>query len=117
VLILNAESATRVGPFNIQKLETDDATGAALDASLVGKENTPVLLRSIAVRGAAIDALLPLAVEADIPVDNPDVSAIAIDVIRVEGKFALDGGRIKNACAAFRRDHATSAWSPLKVSE
>lgn len=97
VTILNAESAARVGPFNILKFIADNSAGAAFHASFIGKEHAAIILGRITGRGAAVDALLANALEAGVGVDNPDVRTGAIDVIRVERQLAFNGGWIEDA--------------------
>jgi hypothetical protein len=97
VTILNAESAARVGPFNILKFVADDSARSAFHASFIGKEHAAVILGRIAGGGTAIDALLANAFEAGVGIDDPDVRTCAINVIRVKRQLAFDGGRIENA--------------------
>jgi len=99
VTILNAESAARVGPFNILKLIADNSASAALDASFVGKEHTAIVLGRIAGRGTAVDALLANAFEAGVGIDDAYMRSGTIHVIGVERQFSFDGGRIENTCS------------------
>lgn len=66
VTILNAESAARVGPFNILEFIADNPAGPALDAALVGEEHAAIVLRCVAGCWATIDALLANALEAGV---------------------------------------------------
>jgi len=89
VPVLDAEAAAGVGPLDVVELVADDPAGAALDAALVGEENPPVRLRGVARRRATVDALLALALKADVGVDDADVSAGRVDVVGVDGELAL----------------------------
>jgi hypothetical protein len=103
VAILDAESSTRISPFNVVINMTNNSTCAALDAALVRKKNSSIFLRGVTVRGATIDALLAGTLEANIAVDDPDMGAGAINIVNVERKFLLDRGRIKDtrSCSRF----------------
>ena len=90
VAVLHAEATARIGPCDVLELVTDDAAGAALDAALVREEHATVALRRVARRGTAVDALLPLALQADLMVDDADVSARRVDVVRVDAELAFE---------------------------
>ena len=83
VPIVNAEAAARVGPFDVVELIADDPARAALDAALVRKRDPAILSGRVAGRRAAVDALLPLAEQADLMVDDADVRPPGIDVVGV----------------------------------
>ena len=97
MLVLDAEAAAGVGPLDVVVDVADDAAGPTLDAAFVGEDDAAVSGGNVAVGGAAIDALLALALEADVVVDDADVGAARIDVVGVEGELALDGGGIEDA--------------------
>src|SRR5688500_3599252 len=56
------EAAPRVGPLDVEDLVAGDPAGAALDAAFIGEDRPPVVSRDVAVRRAAVDALLANAV-------------------------------------------------------
>ena len=82
--ILNSESAARVGPLHIVENVTDDSAGSALDAAFIREEHPSIFLWSITIRWTAIDALLPLTVQANITIDDPDMCSSTIHVVHVE---------------------------------
>src|SRR5262245_65697370 len=83
-VVMDTEAAPWVGPLHVLEDVTDDPAGAALDAALVGEEDATVVLGHVAIRWTAVDALLPLALQADLRIDDPDVGPVAIDVVAVE---------------------------------
>src|SRR5690606_26193872 len=99
VPVLDAEAAAGVGPLDVVELVADDPAGAALDAALVGEEDPPVRLRGVACRRATVDALLALALEADVGVDDADVGAGRVDVVSVDGELALKSRSILDPVA------------------
>jgi len=84
VPILYAEPAAGVRPLNVVEHVTHDSTRAALDASLIREDHPAIFMRNIAICGTAINALLSYTLQADIAVDDANVSARAIDIIDVE---------------------------------
>src|SRR5829696_7776140 len=97
------QSAPRVGPLDVAELVTDDAASAALDAAFIREDHPPVIGWDVAVRRAAVDALLAHAVQADVVVDDADVRPRRIDVVSVERQLALDGGRVEDTGTGWRR--------------
>jgi len=97
VTILNAESAARVGPFNILKFIADDSASPALHASFIGKEHAAIILWRIAGRRTAVDTLLANAFEARIGVNDANVRASTIDVVGIKRQFTFNGGWIEDA--------------------
>jgi len=96
VTILNAESAARVGPFNILKLVADNSAGAAFNTAFVGEEHAAIILGCVAGGWATVDALLADAFEARIGIDDADMGPRAIDVIGVERQLSFDCGWIED---------------------
>jgi hypothetical protein len=96
VSILNAESATRVGPFNILKLVADNSAGPALDTAFIGEEDVPIILRRVTGGGATIDALLANTFEARVGINDADVSPRSIDVIGIERQLSFNCGWIED---------------------
>jgi hypothetical protein len=84
VTVLDAETSARIGPLDVMKLVADDAAGATFDAPLIGEQDPPVVQRAVAGRRTAIDALLALAEEAGVRIDNSNVRSIPIDAIGVQ---------------------------------
>jgi hypothetical protein len=95
VPVLNAETTTRIGPLDVREFVANDAAGSALDATFVGKEHPPIVLWNITIRRTAIDALLPLTLQTDVPINDADVGAIPIDVEGIETEFSLYCRRIE----------------------
>ena len=60
------------------------------------RRHPAVISRNITVGGAAVDALLPDAVQTDVAIDDADMGPRRIDVVGVESEFALDRGRIED---------------------
>src|SRR5215207_8370381 len=103
VPVLNTKPTPRVGPLDVAELVADDAAGAALDAAFIREDHPPVVGRHVAVRRAAVDALLTHTVQANVVVDDADVCPRRIDVVGVERQLALDGGRVEDAGTDWRR--------------
>jgi hypothetical protein len=78
----------------------DDPARPALDTALVGEDYAAIRRWRVAIRRATIDALLPFALQANVMIDDPDVSPAPIDIERVERQLALDRRWVKN-CRAF----------------
>src|SRR5262249_20125682 len=78
------EAATRICPFDVFEDVAYDPTRATFDATFVGKKNATILDRSVAIGWAAIDALLPLALQANVAVDNPNVGSATIHIVCVK---------------------------------
>jgi hypothetical protein len=87
---LNSAASRGISPTNVLKLVADDAAGSTFDAAFVREEHTAVLLRCIASCRTAINALLSLALETEIAVDYPDMSAIGINIIRIDAQFQFE---------------------------
>jgi hypothetical protein len=104
VAILDAESTARVRPLNVVINVTDDSTRAAFDTTFVGKQHSSVFLRGVTVGGTTIDTLLAGALKTDIAIDDPNMSASAIDIVNVERKLLLDRGGNKDFSSCSRFD-------------
>ncbi len=96
MLILNAKATTWVRPLDVVVDVADDAAGPTLDAPLIGEEHPAVVLRTVAISRAAVNALLPLALKTHIVVDDTDMGAGAIDVITIQTKLAFNGCGIED---------------------
>ncbi len=94
-LIVDAETAARIGPLNILEFMADDSAGAALDAALVRKQDPAIVKRRVTRCRAAINTLLPFAKQTYLVVDDADVCAVSVDIVGVEAEFPLDRGRVE----------------------
>jgi hypothetical protein len=45
ITVVNAEPTPRIGPLDVVELIADDSAGAALDAALVGEQDSAVVAR------------------------------------------------------------------------
>jgi len=91
---LDAKAAAGIGPLNIIEHVANDSTCATFHTALVRKNHSTVVLGNVTIRGAAIDALLAHTLQANVAINDADVSTRAIDVVDVERQFPFDCGGV-----------------------